>query len=95
VVADAREAAPSLYAPLSPRLQSRSNDVIPFCEFASSTSVVQYADEVVAPALPTTGVRLPLQRLDELANLAAGGCVDEGGGWPVAELGRRHSWEGC
>jgi hypothetical protein len=51
-VADAGEAAPSLRAPSPPRPQPRPDDAVPFCEFASPTSVVRYADEVAAPALP-------------------------------------------
>jgi hypothetical protein len=88
-VADAREAAPSLCAPSPPRPQPQSDDAVPFCEFASPTSVVRYADDVAAPALPAAGVRLPLQRLGELADLAtAAASTNEG-------VGRQRSSDGA
>jgi hypothetical protein len=51
-VPDAGEAATSLQAPSPPRPQPQPDDAVPFCEFASPTSVLRHADGVAAPELP-------------------------------------------
>jgi pathogenesis-related genes transcriptional activator PTI6 len=82
------KAAPSLRAPSPPRPQPRPDDAVPFCEFASPTSVLRYADEVAAPALPAFDFMYG--GLGELGDLAAAAAPPT----KAAEFDWMPWWEG-